>query len=821
MAKSEHTFYKEAKKSFLSKEGFSWNKIWKSFLKYSKWALYLFLTVTTLWGCVNQFRHNTSSAVAQGIEFYSSYDSVFPNLYNAEVSSHTYEIYDSYENDEGENVTDKVPFEFYTINPNYNPQTLDEDNVNHSDIFIKYADITTSEGTPISSLPSYTFNLGTASLFLFNYNWDFYVNIGPGTSENLEWVLPWYSVPSYITENIDDINDDDIYNLVEFYEYIGFKPDDGSGLLTESDNGIISAASPLEKYIVPNVKLSEMSGSAGESIVKDKNNWEVINGSSNITVTESIWDEYDEEEKQEFVNNQIYYLTNMASFLTGNEFNSEQSFNITLEGEEKIVTIDSLISELYDNVTPTNGPYTASFAPLQDIDLYDNDPNHNYELYSGIGYSIEAQSKTSPLFPSDEAIDTFQDENMRSDNWYQEGSAGTQERTDNAGWTLLTDEGDFIKIYDQSNNENYFYADTQEDFNQLVNNYRTSEENENGYYVEDSINLNLGIDSKTELDIENYKEDFIGLSSIVDIDKGDDQSIQNVTYNSNLYDSIEQSGQDGKNSGRDIFASWKDWGDAWSPEYGPLYGMFIFPLSQLSLWVNSWFPYDVWGAWGVILGIFIITFLLRGLGLLLSLGSSKNQYKMQEVQPLLAEIDAKYSSYDKKNKQIKMKKQQEKMAIYKKHEVNPFASLGTIFITLPIFLALYTIISAIPIYKVASIGAFSFSASSFYGMFNISSMFIVYLMVGITVGFAQGVATKLPGWISNKKRGIKTVDDATKKALKKQRRTQNILVGVFIFIGLTVSVLLAIYWIFSALFSIVNELMRYWFKESKAKKARV
>jgi len=62
---------------------------------------------------------------------------------------------------------------------------------------------------------------------------------------------------------------------------------------------------------------------------------------------------------------------------------------------------------------------------------------------------------------------------------------------------------------------------------------------------------------------------------------------------------------------------------------------------------------------------------------------------MQEVQTDVAKIKARYARYDlKKDKKMKQKQQAEIMALYKKNEVNPAGSLGTIFLTMPIFISL-------------------------------------------------------------------------------------------------------------------------------------
>ncbi len=278
---------------------------------------------------------------------------------------------------------------------------------------------------------------------------------------------------------------------------------------------------------------------------------------------------------------------------------------------------------------------------------------------------------------------------------------------------------------------------------------------------------------------------------------------------------IATSGEDPQNGSRVVFVSWSDWGKAWGPNFGPMHGTFLFPLAMVSLTVESWFPYDGFGAWGVLLGVFIIIFVLRGIGTLLSWKSHDNQQKMQEVQTKVAEIKSKYEKYDKSNKQMKQKQQQEIMSLYKKHDVNPFASFGSLFLTMPIFLSMWTIISSIVTYKIASIGMFSFAATPFFGMFNIGSMFIFYFLVAVGVGLSQGVSSKLPSWLADRRNGVRRLDEATKAARKKQNKMSNIMVGVFVFMGLTIPTLLAFYWMISALFTISLELLRHYLKIRK------
>jgi YidC/Oxa1 family membrane protein insertase len=87
-------------------------------------------------------------------------------------------------------------------------------------------------------------------------------------------------------------------------------------------------------------------------------------------------------------------------------------------------------------------------------------------------------------------------------------------------------------------------------------------------------------------------------------------------------------------------------------------------------------------------GIVIILFsiLMKAVFWPLSLKTAKSMYKMKEIQPKLQELKDKF-----KNEPAKM--QQETMKAYKEFGVNPFGSCLPMLIQMPIFLALYSVLS--------------------------------------------------------------------------------------------------------------------------------
>ncbi|MFZ2681590.1 MAG: YidC/Oxa1 family membrane protein insertase [Patescibacteria group bacterium] len=108
--------------------------------------------------------------------------------------------------------------------------------------------------------------------------------------------------------------------------------------------------------------------------------------------------------------------------------------------------------------------------------------------------------------------------------------------------------------------------------------------------------------------------------------------------------------------------------------YQPLYNLLVILYNLLP-----------WGGLG--LAIILVTALIKCAVFPLTFKAMKVQKEMQEIQPKIAEIKAKF-----KDNQEQMAK--ELMAVYKVHKVNPFASCLPLILQLVIFITLYRVLSA-------------------------------------------------------------------------------------------------------------------------------
>lgn len=107
---------------------------------------------------------------------------------------------------------------------------------------------------------------------------------------------------------------------------------------------------------------------------------------------------------------------------------------------------------------------------------------------------------------------------------------------------------------------------------------------------------------------------------------------------------------------------------------------FVYPVSVMITYFADMFN-ENYG-----LSIVIVTIIFRLILLPLNVKQLRSSKAMQDIQPELKEIQKKYSSKDANTQQ---KLQQETMALFQKHGVNPLAGCLPIFVQMPILLALY------------------------------------------------------------------------------------------------------------------------------------
>ncbi|AGX07028.1 MULTISPECIES: YidC family membrane integrase SpoIIIJ [Bacillaceae] len=110
----------------------------------------------------------------------------------------------------------------------------------------------------------------------------------------------------------------------------------------------------------------------------------------------------------------------------------------------------------------------------------------------------------------------------------------------------------------------------------------------------------------------------------------------------------------------------------------------VYPLSMFIVKVAE----TLGGSYG--LAIIVVTLIIRLLILPLMIKQTKSSKAMQALQPEMQKLREKYSSKDQKTQQ---KLQQETMALFQQHGVNPLAGCFPLIVQMPILIGFYHAIS--------------------------------------------------------------------------------------------------------------------------------
>lgn len=246
------------------------------------------------------------------------------------------------------------------------------------------------------------------------------------------------------------------------------------------------------------------------------------------------------------------------------------------------------------------------------------------------------------------------------------------------------------------------------------------------------------------------------------------------------------------------------WGVAATGAHSPFYAFFVWPAAAI---VTSfmWATRTWVGGLNALLAIFLLLLFIRILTMAISLKSTLQNEKMTEVQGEIAEINAKYK--DAKDPQSKQMKQQEIMNLYNKNNIKPFAAFEQMFLTLPIFLIIYRVVTIVrPIKVTVLFGIWNFAASPLTQIFsNFTNLGWTYIFFLLLVIASQIFSMKMPQVFARKRnRSANTASDAGKKQYKKTQRTQNIFMIVMIVIVSFSAVGVGVYWFLNSLFTVLQ-----------------
>ena len=224
--------------------------------------------------------------------------------------------------------------------------------------------------------------------------------------------------------------------------------------------------------------------------------------------------------------------------------------------------------------------------------------------------------------------------------------------------------------------------------------------------------------------------------------------------------------------------------------------IFVYPLSQA---INYLTPIV-----GVAAAIAIVTVIVNGAILALTMKSNIQTQQMQMLQPEMEKINKKYEG--KSDDASNMKKAQEIQGLYSKYNINPFGTILVTFVQFPIILAMFQAVQRAQSVATGTFMGLSLEQSPWNGIMNGQYLYIAIFLVMLVT---QVGSMMLPQFLAKQK--------AKKEAELKHKKPENVsnpnqnmmyymLIPILIF-SITWPTAMSIYWIINSLVTISKTLI--------------
>lgn len=286
------------------------------------------------------------------------------------------------------------------------------------------------------------------------------------------------------------------------------------------------------------------------------------------------------------------------------------------------------------------------------------------------------------------------------------------------------------------------------------------------------------------------------------------ESLLNTKLNSNT-SCITPESMNFNQNGSTVYIKGKTWGEAFS-EYGFLEGLFVWPLSYIVHAISSGLGYT---AAGILLAIFVVTLLVRSVTVISTVISTRSQARQAAIQPQLNALQKKYPN-NQSDMQERQAMAKEQSILMKKNKVHPFLPMLFMIIQFPLFICIWSALQ----------GSAALTNGDFLGLYlttPVSNCFLNYsstpgALVGIFIFIIMSTANILSSgtslWFTSwrqKKFGtapIQANPDAPDPSKTGKYMTYGMMVFILI-MGWSLPAGMGIYWIISALISIIQTLL--------------
>lgn len=262
-------------------------------------------------------------------------------------------------------------------------------------------------------------------------------------------------------------------------------------------------------------------------------------------------------------------------------------------------------------------------------------------------------------------------------------------------------------------------------------------------------------------------------------------------------------------NGGSIYVERKTWGQAFK-EYGFLEGLFVYPLSCITHYIVKGLGYTGGAA---ILGILVVTLLVRSLTVVSSIVQGKSQAKQAKIQPLLNELQKKYPN-NQTDKEERQAFAMEQAQLMKKNKVHPMLPMLFMLLQFPLFICVWSALQGSAVLADSTFLGLSFTT-------RVSECFkagtpgaAVGIVIFITMSIANILSTMTsmafnnwrmknfnPAPIQRDANG--NVQDPTKMT----KIMSYVMMAFVVFMGYSLPTGMGIYWLIGALMSIIQTLI--------------
>ncbi|MBR2533163.1 MAG: membrane protein insertase YidC [Erysipelotrichaceae bacterium] len=163
--------------------------------------------------------------------------------------------------------------------------------------------------------------------------------------------------------------------------------------------------------------------------------------------------------------------------------------------------------------------------------------------------------------------------------------------------------------------------------------------------------------------------------------------------------------------------------------------LIVYPLSQAINWLSA--------RTGIFMAIALVTIIINLIVLLFTFRSSVAMQKMQEIQPELQKVQAKYEGRTDEASQQRMA--MEMQQIYNKYNVNPIGALLTTFIQFPLLIGMY---NAVRKSEAVANGRFMNVSLSITPREAIGQKAWICLVIFALMVICQFISVKVPQWVA-------------------------------------------------------------------------